>query len=563
MKYEVPHSVTKALLEGLLSEGEKTKQGSHADAMFENFGLTIKEHVAGMSDDLRARLVLQAEICRNFMIVCRAFDCAYTDDETAVIDANLIEIKRLRKKSREVSEFMHFPLAAEQLSNAESFDEFCALLPCVDLCKTYGSSNGKTSAFPLIWAMSARDRPLQRVQLMLAANASVDLTKYRQTVLHEMAAMKRKAAIRLPILRLLVFRGADLEAENLHGQTPLTIAIESGSVENVAHFLAAGAKVQPVSVKRAMHDPQKLKLILDHLSDDAARLSEIATLGGWLRGEIKDWERNAKDALRSGAKGKFHALVLAKLRQSLAILAKLPGFPTGESQRKLTWQEEPAAFFAVRDAETLDDYRRALSQVDIKTFHMNGDHPIYWPIVAKNDRPERLWAMLAAGASVQGCANGTALHIFAENRRKSATEQFRIAQMLVQTGSDLEALNYRGLTPLACAIQGGGEVEAAALMQLGASPIVTLSAWLLFGDRYSAPIIFAAADNVRIFKAMLEMGVNPTACDDQGTCLRSFIEQEISRLTRMREGEKNVSGNLQKRIDRSIENFAKSLKLLI
>lgn len=63
----------------------------------------------------------------------------------------------------------------------------------------------------------------------------------------------------------------------------------------------------------------------------------------------------------------------------------------------------------------LDDWRDTLAKVEITSFHApNGDHPVYWPIRAKADRPQKLWLMLQAGASVQGDpGTGTALHIFA------------------------------------------------------------------------------------------------------------------------------------------------------
>lgn len=51
-----------------------------------------------------------------------------------------------------------------------------AILPEVDLTRTYGSTfNDKISPFPLIWAMEARDKALERVQATLNAGIMLNL----------------------------------------------------------------------------------------------------------------------------------------------------------------------------------------------------------------------------------------------------------------------------------------------------------------------------------------------------------------------------------------------------
>ncbi len=121
----------------------------------------------------------------------------------------------------------------------------------MDLSRLYGSGNFKISPFPLIWAAEARDNALERVQAMLNAGARLDLTTRfdRFTVLHGMAQSRRKGRDkRLAILRLLVLKGADLEARDRYGRTPLHLAITQGSKEDLALFLEAGADARAISV---------------------------------------------------------------------------------------------------------------------------------------------------------------------------------------------------------------------------------------------------------------------------------------------------------------------------
>ena len=398
---------------------------------------------------------------------------------------------------------------------------------------------------------------------MLAAGARLDLaTRLRSTVLHEMAAMNRKAAVRLPILRLLVFKGADLEAPDIHGRTPLTIAVEMGSTEDVGHFLAAGSRVRDVDLKRAVQKPDKLRLLLDQIGDDAERVRMAAGLGGWLRGEIATWKSYAEDALKGGAKGVFHAQIVSNLERSLAMIAALPGYQQAGAGRKVTWQEEPAVFQSIQNAETLHEFRVALARVEVGSFDLRGDHPIYWPIRASEDRLEKLWLMLSAGASVKGApGNGEALHIFAMDGRKDAEEQLGIARMLVQAGADLEARQYDGKTPLACAVAARHAGEAAALLELGANPNVTLEWGTMWGRRFIAPLLFAAAEDERVFRLLLGHGADTDCRDSEGRTLVTYLQSGMN-ATEADLERGNMSGNLMRHLKRSHRALGKSLLLL-
>ncbi len=559
MTYDVPWDVLRTLTKGIFDAVDQ--QNTKDDVALKTLSAVLDKHAADMPRDLRVRFEKLAQIRRDFLRSCKEFDQAHAARDTEAADVQLDRINTLGEQSKEIAAFLQFPFAAEELVKAKGFDAFCAALPNVDLNALYGSGHGKTSPFPLIWAMSARNKPLERVQLMLAAGASVKLrTRRGETVLHAMAAMKRKAAVRLAILRLLIFKGADLEATDIYRMTPLNVAIYRGSIEDVGCFLAAGAKVGQMDVKGATSDPRRLALVLSHLENDPKALTMAASLGGWLRGEIATFKDVYTTELSKGPTNGFHHKALDQLQQSLSLLASLPGFASEDLGKKVTWQEEPAAFWSVRGAETLDDYRAALARVDIKTFSMPGTHPIYWPLEAKDHRPERLWLMLSAGASVTGGANGTALHIFAQNRRKDKPEQLRIAQMLVQAGAKLEVPNYEGRTPLAIAVMHRGVAETAALLKLCASPKTIVASRRLFGEPYQAPLIFEAAGDFRIFKNMLEYNAATDVTDNADNTLEEFLQQEIDRLGAMQE--MDASGNIIRHVDRLIRNYTKSLDFM-
>ncbi|MDQ2092135.1 ankyrin repeat domain-containing protein [Marimonas arenosa] len=465
----------------------------------------------------------------------------------------------------EISRYVGFTEAAEKLHKADDFDAFCTLLPEVALDRTYGSGL-QQSQFPLIWALSARSRPMERVQAMLRHGARVDLQgSLWNTVLHEMAEMKRKAPVRLEILRLLVLKGADLEARNVHGQTPLEIALDRGSVEDVGFFLQVGARVGIEELEAVAQYPEKLKVVLDFIEGHQRCIDKITKLGSYIRGQINDTHGYLKDARKRKCGVDLYSKRLKNFEKSLEMIADLAGFSGAPEGRKLTWGEEPGAFRAVELAETLDEYRAALVRVDMKSYPATrGEHPIYWPIEAEEYRLQRLWSMLSAGASLKGCGNGEALHILARQRRKDAEEQAAMVNMLVQAGADLEAVDYQGWTPLACAVISGGRSETNALLQAGAdvNAIISWQRWPT-RERRNTPLIFAAAEDKWKFKRLVEAGADLSLRKGRRLSLTDYLEQERAKeAAEFREYEHCGNASLVRRINRRRRALDAAIKIV-
>ena len=130
--------------------------------------------------------------------------------------------------------------------------------------------------------MAARGQQVERLRLMLDHGAPVDLsTRSRTTVLHGFAKMNRKAKIRRDLLQILVDHGADLSARDIYDATPLAAAISEGSLEDIAHFLAVGAKVTELELRWAADRPERFAHILPHAPEDARE-----QIKPWLETEI-------------------------------------------------------------------------------------------------------------------------------------------------------------------------------------------------------------------------------------------------------------------------------------
>lgn len=516
-------------------------------------------------------LIELAQVAADTCTVFHARRKAVETGNTGIAEMRRIEIDRLQQKSDQIVRLLQSSADADELAKAPTLEAFRAALPNVPLAELHSLTHTKLSRFPLIWALSARNEPLRRVQLMLAAGARVDLvTAGADTILHEMAAMNRTSKVRLAILRLLIFKGAEVDAVNLRGETPLSVAVSRGSLADLGHFIAVGAKVRLCDLKRAVYAPEKLRLLIEHSAEvDPGLLAEAAHFGGWLRGEIAEAEERRLTAAKSG-KGGFLEGRIAKLKTSLAMIKEISGVEHAGPEDKATWDKEPAAFHAVKTATTLDAFRAALDRVDVSTYGiaadgkvvLAGDHPIYWPIRARTTRLDRLWLMLAAGASVQGrTANGEALHIFAQERRADLQEQQAMARMLQQAGADVEAVQYDGKTPLALAVSGRGIAETTALLELGASTSVRLTWKTLDSQSFTAPLIFAAAHETRIFQLLLDHGADTSARDSHGRALADYLldaKDEYARLASLG----NLSGNLMRQVNRNLRALSRSLDIV-
>ena len=101
------------------------------------------------------------------------------------------------------------------------------------------NSRGSTDATPLI--MAAEEEKTDVVSLLLDQGANIDATSGH--LLHVVIRYSEwKSAI--PIIDLLLEKGADLEAQDHGGQTPLVVAIRSLNFEIVRFLLERGADLE-------------------------------------------------------------------------------------------------------------------------------------------------------------------------------------------------------------------------------------------------------------------------------------------------------------------------------
>ena len=285
---------------------------------------TLGDYAAQLMPEDRRRFAEQISVFPEFMTACRRFDRACAEGDRAGVARERAEMKRLSEKSKLAMKFRGLTDAAEALAKASDLAEFCAALPSVALDRTYGSGFSGTSPFPLLWAIGARSKPLERVQLMLDAGARTNLRAgLGETVLHAMARMNRKGRVRLAILKLLISSGADVHARNLHSVTPLAAALDEGSEEDVTYFLEAGARVGQIELQIAAENPARLKLVLDHIAGDRRFFDLRGEFSDWLVEEIERARQHHREAVQRGVGALRLADRVEQLSASLETVKRL------------------------------------------------------------------------------------------------------------------------------------------------------------------------------------------------------------------------------------------------
>ena len=161
----------------------------------------VDKHRPGFPD-YKYRLLLElAEFSAGICVDMFTPNGSSDNDMPLTDDARANRNKQLQKKLSELFYHLEISVEVDRLVTAKTQDDFNGALAGVPLDELHGPKN-KISRLPLMCAISARDHPLERVQSMFAAGARPDLkTTAGDTVLHEFAALNRKAKIRGAILK--------------------------------------------------------------------------------------------------------------------------------------------------------------------------------------------------------------------------------------------------------------------------------------------------------------------------------------------------------------------------
>lgn len=165
---------------------------------------------------------------------------------------------------------------------------------------------GEFDQFPLGWAMASDTRSVEMVRLLLQRGADAGFaTPEGYTALHYIADYMWGAdgpGLSAELARILVAAGADMEARNHYGWTPLLRAVMEGSVEEMQALLVNGADANAchpdismpefsrgmTALMNAAYDPEKVALLLAHGADPSAVAPNGSGFADYVAAEIEN-----------------------------------------------------------------------------------------------------------------------------------------------------------------------------------------------------------------------------------------------------------------------------------
>jgi ankyrin repeat protein len=160
-----------------------------------------------------------------------------------------------------------------------------------------------------------------------------------------------------------------------------------------------------------------------------------------------------------------------------------------------------------------------------------GESPLIYALVSMFRTTELIRSLINAGADPRYAApDGRTALLCAVGLATNAPPDTspEIIEVLVKAGSDLEARNHYGWTPLVEAIMGDSSLEVKALIKCGANPLVILPKDTLpaFNSGVSSlGIAFMFSDE--ILRILLEAGADPLAKDAYGRTLLEFATKSL------------------------------------
>ncbi len=310
------------------------------------------------------------------------------------------------------------------------------------------------------------------------------------------------------IVRLLVSKGADVNAKGEWGRTPVMLASESGHLTTVELLLQMGAHVNDLKSNEQKNglmlracergDTELVRVLLEAGADENARgewaqtLLILASKNGHLTtvelllksgariNDLDYWEQNS---LMHASKGGHLSVTKVLLEKGADVNAK------GSRSTPLIYASQNGHLTTVEHLLN--------SGASVNTFDLGGQNALMH--ASENGHLNVAKVLLEAGAIVNA-GRSTAIHIASEKGYRD------IVELLVSKRADVHAKNGRNCTPLMCASENGHLTTVQFLLKSGArvDELNTTEEW-------NALMYASIGGHQEVVKALLEAGADVNA----------------------------------------------------
>lgn len=333
------------------------------------------------------------------------------------------------------------------------------------------------------------------------------------------------------ILNRLVKEGADVDARNESGKTPLAIAVEEKLVQQVSFFVDLGADVN--AEDRNHLTPLQKALKIANITGNQEIIQNLITpenvashnSEGYTPLHIAVKDNANIDSIRyiinTGAdidarNGEGDCILLTALENNYRAAGELLIKAGADIYSKNANEISPLKYAIEKDSPLRDWF--VTPQV-IASTDGNGNTPLHYAAEWKMDEGITYLVKKGADISKKNAAGETALY------NAAIVDSVSTIKLLVQKGADTNARDLLGNTPLHLSVQNNKLESTKTLLQMGAY----VDSKNISGK---TPLAIAASSNsVDSAKILLESNANVNSCDITGkSILMDAVVQKATKV---------------------------------
>ncbi len=337
-----------------------------------------------------------------------------------------------------------------------------------------------------------KEKQLEQVRQALEEGADAN-SNSTVTVVEGSCTMLGLAAYygRVDIMELLIDAGADIEARNMRGETPLFHSIAGGHTEAVKFLLERDADIY------ATDNDRRTALFEATERNNHEILNVLLAAGADVN--VKDNNGRTPRTLC----GDVLAKNLLDIYYKLGLIQEKSRIPLQEliehSNVLIQQNVYPLSSGTDRQIDPLNEFQMLLDEA-LERMEPQG---LLLQSIRKNDL-DGVYQALEEGANIHAADKEGRTPLF-EAVRKGQTET---AQLLIDTGANIEAAdNWWGRTPLFEAVRKGQTETVQLLIGRGANIYAT--------DKKGRTPLFEAS-TVEIASFLIKSGASPNATDNRG-----------------------------------------------
>ena len=381
---------------------------------------------------------------------------------------------------------------------------------------------GKTPIMLII----PRDKIEETYNLLIRYRADLNQADtYGDTVLHTATMLRAGSGV----IRTLTTNGADINARNKEGVTPLTIAIQSEDIQTIKYLTANGASIHTQDT----HGKSPLSMAFE-MSNDVFE----ATL-------------NESNCHTQDSEGNTPLHIALKNNAPMSKIQHIIGLTQDVNIRNRDG-DSPLYLAAVKNMEQVG---KLLLEKGADIFSTNKDNNSPLRLALKETGTVQNWLITSKTiVSTDGSGN-TVLHYAADWEYASAIKTLlekgvdinaknangetcifnaaksnnpQIIQLLVDGGASVRDRDNLGSTPLHIAVRWGAQKSAEKLIKLG----ININAQNSAGKSPLAEAVIA--NKYDVTKYLLENGADPNSCDANGiTILMDTIRAQNAEIVKL------------------------------